>query len=197
MELDRAQEIIGELAEGYNQIASHFAETRSAQWPIVEELAAQYITPEQSVLDMGCGAGRVAAIINDIGADYIGLDVSQQQITIAKQTYPENEFQVGSMTRTAFEDAAFNTVLLVASFHHIPSTAYRLKTLKELVRITKPGSTIVMTNWNLHQARFRKLRSSFRLQRLTRRVNLGPNDVLVPWKNQEGEAQQRRYYNPQ
>ncbi len=46
------------------------------------------------VADIGCGAGRVTAHLNELGLPAFGIDLSPQMVTVARQTYPGLRFSV-------------------------------------------------------------------------------------------------------
>ncbi|HLD21668.1 MAG TPA: class I SAM-dependent methyltransferase [Patescibacteria group bacterium] len=195
MEEQLAQQLLKQVESDYDTIAEHFSDTRSAQWREVQQLIHHYVKPRNRVLDLGCGNGRVADLVNQIKASYIGIDVSPQLIELARRLHPKNEFHTGSMMHIDAADHTFNHTLMIASFHHIPSEDYRIHVLQEVKRVTQPGGYIVMTNWNLHQWRFMKLRYGFLLQKLFRIQGMDTNDVLVPWKHQQGRVLAQRYYH--
>jgi ubiquinone/menaquinone biosynthesis C-methylase UbiE len=47
------------------------------------------------VADVGCGAGRAVAELAEQGIRAIGIDVSEQMITLARERWPSGEFRVG------------------------------------------------------------------------------------------------------
>lgn len=185
--------VIEQVTDAYNAIADHFSQTRSGQWEAVRFAIEQYISPADTVLDLGCGNGRVADLVQKIKANYIGMDISEGLIAHAKRLHPGLPFYVGNMLDTGFENASMDHVLLIASFHHLPAEERRAG-LEEIKRITKPGGTIIMTNWNLHQSRFFWLRWKHALRNIGD-SNMHRNDVLVPWRNQQRELQAERFYH--
>lgn len=194
MQQVQADALLKETEQGYNHIASHFSSTRQAPWSEVQNLVDQYIHPGQEILDVGCGNGRVANLADKIKAHYTGIDLSSELIAIARTQHPEATFVVSNMMHTPFANNSFDHVMMIASFHHIPSRAYRLQTIQEMARITKPGGMILMTNWNKYQWRFAKIRLQFGWQLLTKPV-MDRGDVLIPWRNQERKTITNRYYH--
>ncbi|MBI2411559.1 MAG: class I SAM-dependent methyltransferase [Candidatus Kerfeldbacteria bacterium] len=190
-----AKKILNSVRRDYNTIAAHFSDTRSQQWPAVRALVQQYITPGKIVLDLGCGNGRLADVVTEIKANYIGIDVSPELIARAQQLRPDNVFRVGTMMQIPLPDNSVDHTLLIASLHHIPSLAYRIQTLQEIKRVTRPGGYIICMNWNLHQWRFWKLRLRWNARKLFRRHHMDWNDTLVPWKNPAGAILAERYYH--
>lgn len=186
---------MNQVATDYNAIAQHFSHTRKFQWHTVQWLIEQYIQPGQTVLDLGCGNGRVADLINEIKAQYVGLDISEELIKIARELRPQNQFYVGSMHQIPFEDNSFDHILPIASFHHIPGEELRVQTLLEMKRVLKPGGYILMTNWNLHQWRFWRQRMRNNMDARLGRHDREKNGMLIPWFTQDKQLLAERYYH--
>jgi trans-aconitate methyltransferase len=60
--------------------------------PLVDLVDPQ---PDEKIIDLGCGAGALAAEISARGADVLGIDGSRDMIAKAKAQYPELSFTVG------------------------------------------------------------------------------------------------------
>ncbi len=190
-----AAQLIQQVESDYNTIAGHFSQTRGRSWPIIEQLLKKYTTPGQHLLDVGCGNGRVADVADKFKLDYTGIDLSANLIAEADRLRPSHDFVWGDMTQLPFPDEQFDAIIVVASFHHIPSQALRLQTLAELRRVIALGGVIMLINWNLHQRRFRWARFKTNLEKLLWRHQRDWNDVLIPWKNADGVIQTQRYYH--
>lgn len=195
MKKETASQLIDQVRSDYNRIADHFAQTRSYQWYEVQHLLEQYVQPGQTVLDVGCANGRLADVVQQIKGHYTGVDLSDELIRIATQQRPWAEFHVGNMTQLPFANNSFDYIFAVASFHHLPDEDSRVQGLLEMKRVVKPGGHIILTNWNLHQWKFSRLRRKFNRMRLLRKHEMGKNDVLVPWKNQDRKILAERYYH--
>lgn len=195
MDQQTANQIITQLAKDYDNIAEHFSHTRMNQWYEVSYLIEQYIEPGQLILDMGCGNGRVADLVDEIKARYIGIDVSEKLVNVAQQLRPQHKFYTGNMLKTEFEDNTFDHILMIASFHHLPGKEMRLVALEETKRIVKPRGYIIMTNWNLHRLKFASLRYKFLWKKIIGQNKMDINDVLVPWRSQKRELLAERYYH--
>lgn len=60
--------------------------------PLVDLLDPQ---PDEKIIDLGCGAGALAAEVSARGAEVLGIDGSPEMIAKAKAQYPELSFTVG------------------------------------------------------------------------------------------------------
>lgn len=193
MDKQFAEQLIIQLAHDYNTIAEHFSTTRNQPWPEFEQLASliRSVQTHQhngvSLLDIGCGNGRLAEIARKIKTQYTGIDIAEHFISLAKQRYPEYTFVQASMLDLPFNDCQFNMIAAIASLQHIPSEQLRLQALRELYRVTAPEGTLFMTNWNLYQDNL--------LNYFINDSSYDTGDALIPWKNDQGKILAERYYH--
>lgn len=184
---DFADNIIDQLEQDYDTIASHFSNTRNEPWPEFASLKTLTKTANTKLLDVGCGNGRLADVIQV--ADYTGLDLSSQLLQIAQQRFPDYTFVHGSVLQLPFPDKQFDIVTCVATLQHIPSIEYRQKALQEMARVLKPGGMIFMLNWNLAE------QPQYQPYRADQTKGYDAGDYLIPWKNDQGEVLAQRYYH--
>ena len=65
----------------------------------------------KKVLMLGCGTGEESLLLREFGAsDIIGVDLSEESIRLAKESYPECEFIVGDMHKLPFNDKSFDFI---------------------------------------------------------------------------------------
>ncbi|MEM0947733.1 MAG: methyltransferase domain-containing protein [Pseudomonadota bacterium] len=114
----------------------------------------------QSVLEIGCGNGRltqeIALAVGDNGR-VVGLDPDEGQIAAARKTCAgiENaEILQGDATNLSLEDATFDRVVAINTMEYIPDT--RL-VLGEIHRVLKPGGrfvniSVLWDHWQFHGA---------------------------------------------
>ena len=59
-----------------------------------------------SVLDIGCGLGDLSAFFkkHNVKAIYKGIDLSEKMISIAKEKYPDSNFEVDDFLNPNFKD---------------------------------------------------------------------------------------------
>ncbi|WCI08934.1 class I SAM-dependent methyltransferase [Arthrobacter sp. OVS8] len=51
----------------------------------------------RSVVDAGCGSGRMTRLLSSLGVDVSGVDVSGGMIDVARRSNPELSFEVGEL----------------------------------------------------------------------------------------------------
>ncbi len=73
----------------------------------------------------------------------------------ARKLHPENQFEVIGMQDVTTIDRSFDSLLFLASFHHLESRAERIQVLKDARKLLNSCGRIYMTNWNLRdQAKY-------------------------------------------
>lgn len=88
------------------------------------------------VLDVGCGTKRYAHLFGD---DYYGIDINIRYLTLKGC----GACVCADAVKLPFRDASFDSVFSVAFFHHADSTTTE-EVFKEMIRVSKPGSTMVI-----------------------------------------------------
>jgi ubiquinone/menaquinone biosynthesis C-methylase UbiE len=129
-----------EAAEFYE---SAFVPAFFAQWaPILCDAAA--VAPGQRVLDVACGTGIVARTAADLVApdgQVVGLDLNEAMLTVARRVRPDIEWRQGNAAALPFPDGSFDTVLCQMALMFLPD---RLKALREMGRVVRPGGTVAI-----------------------------------------------------
>lgn len=184
------EEVIEHQREVYNKIATYFSETRQKPWRDLIFIKT-FAEHANTVIDIGCGNGRVYQLFSDLSIRYIGIDQSETQIAIAREKVPHGEFLLAEMCDIPLKDNLADLVVCIAVFHHLPDEGHRLQALSEMRRITKPGAHIIMTNWNLESDWAHEKISDQEWQPAPD----GENSFLVPWKKQDGTVVGQRYYH--
>jgi len=78
------QKLLALSEKEYDSYAQEFADTRPFFWRELGYLK-KYIKTKHSVLDIGCGNGRLLDIIDKKNVQYTGVDSSESLIEIAKR----------------------------------------------------------------------------------------------------------------
>lgn len=196
MKKETVEKTLKETEAGYDLMAGKFSETRKYFWRGLEFIA-DYAKTGDKVLDFGCGNGRLLELFIDKNIDYIGVDISEKLIEIAKEKYPEkaNSFQkISSSDILALPDNYFNAVFSIAVFHHFPSEKYRENVAKELYRITKKDGHIIITVWNLYQKKYLKNIIKNWLNKMRGDGDLDWNDCFISFTNNAGNKFQRFHH---
>ena len=94
------------------------------------------------VLDVGCGTGVLLERLPDFA---VGLDRSAAMLTRARRRLPHAPLVVGDAAALPFPDASFDAAVTTSALHYLDDPA---AAVRELARVTKPGGTVVWTDWD-------------------------------------------------
>ena len=72
------------------------------------------------VLDVGCGPGTNAPRFT--GTDYVGIDINERYLVVARARYPGRFVQVDLATADIMSLGRFDTILVNSVLHHLPDT---------------------------------------------------------------------------
>lgn len=116
------------------------AETRIAKSASV---IAETLKPYSSVLDIGCGYGRVAASFCDRGYSYTGVDVSPVAIEQAKEREPRGTYLAGSALDIDI-DQTFDLIAILYVFVHFTDDDDWQRLIEKLVgRLNRGGGLLI------------------------------------------------------
>jgi ubiquinone/menaquinone biosynthesis C-methylase UbiE len=108
---------------GYDTLSGHFGEwmarVEGDPWErYVDELAAQ-LPAGARVLDLGCGNGeKTFRLVERV--DVVGVDISQQQLRLARDAVPRARFIHGDFVELDFPAETFDAVTALYSIVHAP-----------------------------------------------------------------------------
>ena len=100
----------------------------------------------KSILDCGCGTGRFADIFVRCGATAIGVDISENMLSIAKRKVPGAKFIEGDVFSLPFKEKEFDIVVCSQVLTHLHK--YK-EPLLEMKRVIKEDGTIIIDIRNL------------------------------------------------
>jgi SAM-dependent methyltransferase len=169
----------------YESIAPHFAATRYAPWPRVDQFLSS-LPADALLCDVGCGNGKylIAASASARGTFAVGTDRCAPLVTIAAgqaDAAPRCDAAVADARAQPFRSGVFDAALNIAVVHHLASPARRVDAWAETARLLCVGGRALVYVWALerpeetpeprHGNRGRKM--------LSRRFET--QDMLVPW----------------
>jgi ubiquinone/menaquinone biosynthesis C-methylase UbiE len=101
-----------------------------------------------SVLDIGCGSGRLLRKVHASWpeAHLSGVDPAQGMLEVARQLTPEARFSMGSAEALPLSDASVDLALSTISFHHWQDQAAGLR---EVARVLRPGGSFLLADFTL------------------------------------------------
>jgi len=123
------------------------------------------------ILEIGCGSARNLVNFARNGFQCFGIDFSEEMLNYARQFAKDNKIKLGLKYGWAqnipFPRNSFDYVLNIAVIHHLKKED-RFHSLKEMLRIMKPGGIAIVTAWNKFNPKFWKF--------------LLKKETFIPWK---------------
>jgi len=173
----------------YQTFGADFSATRGRVQPGVRRVLAE-LEGWERILDLGCGNGNLARELAKRGhrGPYLGLDFSLPLLQAAGSPPAgfSAEFKQGDIASTGWDSdlprLSFDVVYAFAVLHHIPGEEARLRVLKKIRPLLKPGGKFALSNWQFLNSD--KLRA--RIQGWEK-VGLSPaqvdaDDYLLDWR---------------
>jgi len=109
------------------------------------------------LLNIGCAHGPDFLPFKQ-GFELYGVDFSGAMLNFARRYARKFNLTVSLSEADArclpYPDGTFDWAISVATYHHIKGREERLKALRELRRVLKPGGEAFITVWNRWQSRF-------------------------------------------
>lgn len=117
---------------------------RADALPGAAELRARIydlLYPGSPVVDVGCGAGRAVAELDERGVRAIGVDIDEQMIAAARRRWPGGDFRLGDAHRLPLGDGEVAGYRADKVFHDLDDPA---GALAEAQRVLTPGGRVVI-----------------------------------------------------
>jgi ubiquinone/menaquinone biosynthesis C-methylase UbiE len=126
---------------------------------MIRGLQSAGIDPQVAkVLDVGCGDGASLWLLMRLGfeaGNLHGVDLLESRIAGARARHPLIHFDCGDATQLPFEDGSFDLVMESTMFIHATDEALARKIAAEMIRVTKPGGTLLISDWRYAKPRNR------------------------------------------
>jgi SAM-dependent methyltransferase len=133
----------------YDAVAAEYADRFAgelARKPLDRAMLAAFaelVRDDGPVADIGCGPGQVTAHLHALGLPVLGIDLSPQMVALARDTYPDLRFEVGSMTALDLPDAFLGGLVAYYSIINVPTD--RLSAVfAEFHRVLAPGAPVLL-----------------------------------------------------
>jgi SAM-dependent methyltransferase len=150
------QDKIESIKNVYNEIGDEFSASRAYIWPDLKPFL-QDVPDKASVLDVGCGNGRLLlGLPQDI--NYTGIDISSTLIKNAFAGHPQAKFLETDITKDDIWKTLpqFDYIFSIAVIHHLPTRKDQLFVLNQIKKHLKPKGKCLITAWNLWQPKLLK-----------------------------------------
>jgi len=168
----------------YDEIASHFSQTRAYPWPEVEDFL-DGVGGGRRGIDVGCGNGRHAAVLADRVERVLAIDASRELLEEARERLdPAVSLLQGDAARLPVASGAVDVGLYIATLHHLPDRETRVGSLRELSRVLSEGGEALVSAWSTAHDRFEEYGGT----------EAEGFDTTIDWTLPGGEERERFYH---
>eukprot|EP00611_Tribonema_gayanum_P000878 TRINITY_DN10672_c0_g1_i1.p1 TRINITY_DN10672_c0_g1~~TRINITY_DN10672_c0_g1_i1.p1 ORF type:complete len:535 (+),score=113.34 TRINITY_DN10672_c0_g1_i1:161-1765(+) len=153
----------------YDTIATHWSSTRYKPWPRVAEYLHARCKSGDLIADLGCGNGKYLGCAPQ-GVVVVGCDASAALLSLCAKTPVGRaaELCTADVVLLPYRDGQFDAAISIAVLHHLSTRQRRLAAAAEMIRVLRPGGTVLVYAWAQEQGE--ESSRSFSHQ-----------DMLVPW----------------
>jgi demethylmenaquinone methyltransferase / 2-methoxy-6-polyprenyl-1,4-benzoquinol methylase len=119
----------------------------------------RFVGPQSGtrILDAATGTGKQAFAFADLGSLITGIDLSPDMLSIAhsKNCFRNVAFAIGDAAELPFKDDSFDLSVMSFALHCMPLNV-RIKTVRELKRVTHPSGKVAFVDYGLPTKRLRR-----------------------------------------
>jgi len=138
------------VQQGYDHIARDYTAWREEE-PLLfrAELLdlANRLPPDATVLDAGCGAGVPVTQFLSERFRVIGIDLSEEQLNLARQSVPRATFLHQDMSDLDLAPQSFDAVTCFYALIHVPRDQHA-RVLENFNRVLKPNGYLLLITGN-------------------------------------------------
>lgn len=129
---------------------------RAHRWGYSQEVASRTIADirekllldsQHRLLEVGCGCGMVLSTLLQDNQTGVGIDFSHSLLAKARAfgvRLHNIELIAGEAARPPVADDTFDRVFCYSVFQCLPTPQYAVRSLRELIRVCKPGGVILV-----------------------------------------------------
>lgn len=133
---DKAIEIV---RSGYDRIPRRYLVEREKidNWKEIEAFCSK-LPSNAKILDVGCGTGvPIARYLIDRGFEMVGIDLSNEMVSIAQRKVPGGRFLQMNMTDMEFPSESFDGLISCYAVFHVPRNKHAA-IFQSFYKILKP-----------------------------------------------------------
>ncbi len=160
---ERAKKYFSENADRWNEIRSLHVQEDAVEAALLTAIGSENIG---DFLDIGTGTGRILVLVAGQIAHGIGLDISQEMLTVARNSFEEQGIKnvlarKGDMYNMPIDDACMDVATLHQVMHYCIDPE---RAIKEASRVLKPGGRLFIVDFSSHhEEQLRDIHQHFRL----------------------------------
>lgn len=128
-------------AEAYSKL--EFPGTYYLAYRDLPHIISEHVKGRKAV-DFGCGAGRSTRFLRRLGFDVVGVDISRDMISKARELDPDGDYRLTvDDDFSQLEQGAFDLVLSVFTFDNIPTMEKKVRIFRDLACLLNGQGKII------------------------------------------------------
>jgi SAM-dependent methyltransferase len=137
------------VATGFGQDGPDFFAQGAREVDEYLQFCGVDVRPDDDVLEIGCGIGRMTRRLAQLGAHVVATDVSDEMLQRARDNlteFPNVAFHLvdGDGRLLGVPDASVDVVFSYITLQHVPSQRSQLRYLVEAARVLRPGGRLAV-----------------------------------------------------
>lgn len=182
----------------YATVAEPFNRTRYGDSTGMLQLQAylQQLAPDTTlrVLDVGCGNGRLAWMLERMGRsiEYTGVDGEAQLLAIAEENTREltcvrTHWQRADLAEPDWTDGLeppYDAVICFATLQHIPGFELRARVVADLAKLVGPQGRVAVSAWQFLRSERLAAKQLPWQEAGIEPEQVEPGDALLPWQQE-------------
>jgi SAM-dependent methyltransferase len=108
---------------------------------------AALLPPGALVLDAGCGTGRVATHLDELGFSCVGVDVDESMLLVARRTAPQIPWHRADLSTLTARDldgaSAFDLVVMAGNVVPLLAEGTLVRSVGSMAALLRPGGLLV------------------------------------------------------
>jgi SAM-dependent methyltransferase len=108
----------------------------------------QWCHPSGRILDVGCGTGRLAQQFAGLGCEYVGVDLSEEMLAVARQNNPNSlcTFRHANLVTLCdtIQDTFDSAICLYSTLGMIRGEPQRENVIRNVAKLLRPGGRFIV-----------------------------------------------------
>ena len=131
--------LYNQLAAVYEAMYQTFIDYK-AEYEFYSELLLKY--KKNEVVEIGCGTGNLVPYFLENNFNYIGLDLSENMIEIAKNKIPNGDFRIGDMRHFNLNKPVESIIITARTVSYLLTNKDVISTIKMAAKNLKTGGVL-------------------------------------------------------
>jgi len=112
----------------------------------------QLVPVDATVVDIGCGYGRICSTLYDLGyGNLLGLDISRKMVVRGRKTFPHLDLRMLTPDIWSTLTESVDAVVLFAVLTCIPTNNGQAALMDDIAAILKPGGIVYVSDYWLQE----------------------------------------------